>query len=279
MRLIWCVTLLLGLITACQAAEVRRAVATRDGVRIGYTDRGDGPAILMVASLGRGGSDFDEVADSVAAAGFRVICPDPRGVGNSTGPMAELTLHDLAADLGSRGGAVGRGTRGGAGPRLRQHLGPHPRNRSADLVRGVVLVAASGRAPLSDSVQRAIANSSDLSLPRAERLRFLAQAYFAPGHDASAWLDGWFPETQAAEYAAFRKTPPAEYVPAGGTMPILDIQAGHDVIIPPQYSMDLKNELGDRVTVVVVADAGHALVPEQPAAVASAITEWMRRFR
>jgi pimeloyl-ACP methyl ester carboxylesterase len=33
----------------------------------------------------------------------------------------------------------------------------------------------------------------------------------------------------------------------------------------------LKAALGDRVTVVVIPNAGHALVPEQPEAMASAI--------
>ena len=279
MRFIHLALLMVCCATGGQAADVRHATATRDGVRIEYTDRGAGPAILMVASLGRSGSDFNEIADGVAAAGFRVICPEPRGVGGSTGPMEGLTLHDLAADLA----AVVE--QSGAAPvvALGHAYGNTPARTFAtdrpDLVRGVILVAASGRAPMSDSVQRAIAKSSDLTLPRDERLKHLAEAYFAPGHDASSWLDGWHPATQAAEFAAFRRTPASEYVPAGGKMPILDIQADHDVIIPPQYSLDLKNELGDRVSVVVIHDAGHALVPEQPAELVTAITNWMQRFR
>ena len=40
----------------------------------------------------------------------------------------------------------------------------------------------------------------------------------------------------------------------------------------------LKAALGDRVTVVVIRDAGHALVPEQPHATAAAIELFARRL-
>jgi pimeloyl-ACP methyl ester carboxylesterase len=147
-----------------------------------------------------------------------------------------------------------------------------------DLVRGVILVAASGRAPLSDDIKRAIAKASDLTLPEAERTKYLAEGYFAPGADPSVWLSGWHPEVQAAQMRAYANSNSADYVPAGGKMPILDIQGADDVIIPRPYSADLQHELGARVTLVVIPHAAHALVPEQPAAVAEAIGTWMARF-
>jgi hypothetical protein len=39
---------------------------------------------------------------------------------------------------------------------------------------------------------------------------------------------------------------------------------------------ELKAEFGDRVTTAVIRHASHALIPEQPAAVAEAIVGWMR---
>ena len=92
------------------------------------------------------------------------------------------------------------------------------------------------------------------------------------------WLPGWHPEAQALQYQAFRATKLDDYIAAGGRVPILDIQGDHDVIIPREYSEDLHRELGDRVTVVVIPDAGHAMLPEQPEAITAAITAWMRRL-
>jgi hypothetical protein len=39
---------------------------------------------------------------------------------------------------------------------------------------------------------------------------------------------------------------------------------------------ELRDELGDRVSVAVIRDASHALLPEQPTAVVTAIVAWVR---
>jgi hypothetical protein len=39
---------------------------------------------------------------------------------------------------------------------------------------------------------------------------------------------------------------------------------------------ELKDELGDRVSIAVIANASHALLPEQPQAVVDAIVAWVR---
>lgn len=264
---------------AAPVAPAKRVLADLGGARVEYTDLGFGPAVVMVASLGRAAEDFDDIAARVAAQGFRVLCPEPRGVGRSVGTLSDPTLHDFAADVAA----------------VIEHAGVAPavvlghaygntvvRTLAADrpdLVRGVILVAASGRAPFSAEISKAIAMSSDLLLPDAERTGYLARGYFAPGNDASIWLHGWYPQTQVAQFKAFRKAKLDDYIAAGGKVPILDIQGDHDVIIPQRYSQDLHHELGNRVTVVVIANAGHAMLPEQPAAVASAITAWVRGLR
>jgi len=40
----------------------------------------------------------------------------------------------------------------------------------------------------------------------------------------------------------------------------------------------LKQEFGDRVTLVEIDNAGHAMLPEQPDAVARAVLGYLRRF-
>jgi pimeloyl-ACP methyl ester carboxylesterase len=245
---------------------------------IAYRDWGSGPSIVIAPSLGRGCDDFNDLAPRLAAHGLRVLCPDPRGIGASTGPLENPTLHLFAGDLAAvitaehlaptvvLGHAYGNTV-------IRTLATDHP-----ELVRGVILVTASGRAPLAPETVAAINQSSDLTLPEEQRRKALAAAYFAPGSDASVWLGGWYPKAQAAQWAASKATPPDVYIPAGGKAPILDIQGDHDVIIPPKYSQDLHHELGDRVQVVVIRDAGHAMVPEQPAAVTEAIVAWMRKL-
>jgi pimeloyl-ACP methyl ester carboxylesterase len=48
-------------------------------------------------------------------------------------------------------------------------------------------------------------------------------------------------------------------------------------VAPRRFSQVLKNMLGDRVTVVVIPNAGHALAPEQPQAMADAIAAFAHR--
>jgi len=268
---------LLALLTLPLAAraEGRHQVRTPSGGTVEYTDRGTGPAIVAVASLGRGAADFDDLAACLDAAGFRVIAPEPRGLGGSTGP-ADPSLHDYAADLAAVVEATGTAPVVVLGHAYGNTVARTLATDRPDLVRGVVLVAASGRAPLTLDIRDAIAKSSDLSMPDAQRLPFLGRGYFASGNDAAPWLGGWHADVQAAQLRAYIQSQPGDYVPAGGRVPILDLQGAEDVIIPRQYSRDLQRELGEgRVTVVVLPHAGHALLPEQPVAAASAISDWM----
>src|SRR2546426_3030177 len=52
-----------------------------------------------------------------------------------------------------------------------------------------------------------------------------------------------------------------------GEAPLLDLQAEKDPFKPRTATNELREEFGERVTIVVIPDASHALIPEQPAAV------------
>src|SRR5215471_7661672 len=67
--------------------------------RLGVTVRGEGDTVIMLPSLGRSVRDFDQISERLAANNFRVVLPEPRGIGQSTGPTDNLTLHDLADDI------------------------------------------------------------------------------------------------------------------------------------------------------------------------------------
>ncbi|WP_260855515.1 alpha/beta fold hydrolase [Mesorhizobium amorphae] len=61
---------------------------------------------------------------------------------------------------------------------------------------------------------------------------------------------------------------------AAGTAPILEIIPEEDPFKPRDRWDELRKQFGERVTTVTVANASHALMPEQPAAVADAISKW-----
>ena len=76
-------------------------------------------------------------------------------------------------------------------------------------------------------------------------------------------------------HAATAATPMEDYWP-GGTRPILDLQAECDVLAPRAGMNKLVEELGDRVSIAVVPNAGHALIPEQPALVVKEVLKYLK---
>jgi pimeloyl-ACP methyl ester carboxylesterase len=264
-------------------ANEQRFLLNRGEVRIEVLAQGSGPVIVILPSLGRGAEDYDVVAGLLVKDGFRVLRPQPRGIGASTGPMTGLTLHDFAADVAAVIEHEGKGPAVIVGHAYGHFVARMLATDRPNLVRGVVLAAASaGKVPpgvhepsVAPEVREAIDKSGDLSLPEGERLRYLQFAFFAPDHDPSVWLGGWHPETERAENAASRATPVDDWF-ACGSARILDLQAENDAVAPRKFAGVLKTALGDRVTVVVIPNAGHALVPEQPEAMAKAIASFAR---
>lgn len=253
-----------------------------ESVSIAYSDQGTGRVICILPSLGRSGRDYDLVAQYLQADGFRIIRPEPRGIGGSIGPMKNLDLHDFSGDVAAVldyekvGPIVMVGHAWGSQP-ARMLAADRP-----DLVAGVIMAAASaGKVPSEAGekpygrLRAEIDGSSDLSLPVERRLECLRKAFFAPGHDPSVWLEGWYQEAHHAQSHARVVTPIDDYFSAGDHVPILDLQAEYDAVVIPNV---MKPMLGDRVTVQVIRDAGHALAPEQPRAVSDAIAAFAREI-
>jgi pimeloyl-ACP methyl ester carboxylesterase len=263
-------------------AEPVRQIVTHDDVRIEVIAQGSGPPIVMLPSRGRGAEDFDEVAEALAKAGFRILRPQPRGAGGSRGPMTGLSLHDFARDTAAvirHEGSVPAIIVGHAFGNwvARMTAVDYPQ-----LVRGVVIAAAAAKAypagfagakELSDAVRK----SGNPALPDSERLRYLRLAFFAPGNDARVWLRGWYPEVDEAQSAAGRATRQSEWWSAG-TVPLLDLQGALDPFKPRAMMNETVEEFGERATIVVIGNASHALIPEQPVAVAEAILQWIGRL-
>jgi pimeloyl-ACP methyl ester carboxylesterase len=101
---------------------------------------------------------------------------------------------------------------------------------------------------------------------------------FAPGHDASIWLTGWYPQTlqmqHAAVTAAASRGPIGRYRAAAA--PVFEIIAAYDPFHPRDQWGDLRSQPGSRVTTTVIDGASHALFPGQPDAVASAVIGYLQ---
>ena len=251
-----------------------RFLVRRPDVSIEVLAQGHGRPIVLLPSLGRGASDFDRIAERLAKGGFRVLRPQPRGIGESRGPMSGINLHDYAADVAALIQHDGGGAAFVVGHAFGNRVARMLATDRPDLVRAVSLIAANvGHAPSPPVVREAIKASAHPSLPDAQRLTALQFAFFAPGNDARAWLTGWHPDVLAAQRVAGDRTSrEADY--AAGAAPILYLQPDHDPLAHEEDAHEFKRALGDRVTIVVIRDCSHAAVAEQPDAISDALIDY-----
>jgi pimeloyl-ACP methyl ester carboxylesterase len=252
-----------------------RKIVPAGEARIEVIAEGDGPLLVLLPSSSRDSEDFDGIATAFAAAGLRVLRPQPRGMGASVGWMENLTLHDFAADVAAVIEAEGGGPAVVLGHAFGQWVARTLAADRPDLVRGVVLAAAAAKSAPPE-LRDVLVRCANTDLPDAVRLAALQGTFFAPGHDPSEWLSGWHKAAGAAQRAAGNATPQAEWWGAGSA-PVLDLQAEQDPWRPRDTVNQIRDDLGThRVTVVVIPDASHALIPEQPDKLVEAVLAWIR---
>ena len=233
------------------------------------------PTLCLIASTGRGPEDFVHLAHRLAEGGLRVVLPWPRGTGESTGPLAGITFHDLAADAAAaleaeagKGGAVVVGHAYGC------WIARTVAQDRPDLVDGIILLAAGG-GKWPEELTRAINVAMSADAPEAERLAALRLAFFAEGHDPRPWLDGWHADLVEAQRAARAATDRDSWWPSGRA-PILDVVGLQDPFRTPEARDFYVREFAPRVALVTVDGASHALPDERPDEVAAIMLDWMK---
>ena len=234
-------------------------------------EAGDPPIVLLPSSL-RDSEDFDELAVLLQSAGWHVLRPQPRGMGRSSPPPAGMTLETLADDVARVITHLARGPAVVVGHAYGHWIARITDLRHPQLVRGVVLLGAAAQ-QFPPGMADALAIASDLQRDEEERLQALRICMFAPGNDPRSWLQGWYPQWRVS-YRQASQHPSRDQWFDRGHAPILDLQGMDDPWRPPATRQEIAHALGAKVTVQEIANASHALVPEQPLAIARAITAW-----
>ena len=241
-----------------------------------YID-GEGPAFVILPSYGRdSGADYDPFVARLVRAGWKVLRPQPRGIGCSKGPMAGVSLHDLANDVALCIRRLGHGPAVVLGHAFGHAVARMTTTDHPDLVKAVVL-AAPQSVHVAEDIARTPLIAGDIAAPQAERLAALRKAFFAPGHDARLWLEGWYPATLKMQHGAVQSAVLSEFW-ACGDVPLLELIGADDPFRPKQSWDELRSQFGERVTTVIIQQASHALLPEQPDAIADAVLPWAARY-
>ena len=243
---------------------------------------GEGPTIVMLPGQGSGPPAMEPLAERLIAAGFRIVLPEPRGYGESVGPLEGVTLRDLGTDLARAIESIGTAPVVVVGHAFGNRIARMLASDRPDLVKAVALLAAGGKYPARPEALANLRIYLDKSLPAERRIEAGKAALFGPksnpGPDDIA-LDGASADTIKAQISASDpKVFPLEAWWPGGKAPMLVIQGLEDVVAPPENGRSLKADYPDRVTLVEFPDLGHAMLRERPDLTAETIATFVRKL-
>ena len=252
-------------------------VRLRDGGTLEILVVGERPQVVLIPSARRGADDFAMLANYLLDAGYGSVAVNLRGIGRSSPHAGEPTLRDVADDIADVIDAQG------VGP---MHIVGHAQGNifarvtaayRPEVVRSVSLLACGGHdlgeSPPSAEVVENFERCARTDLSDSERVHSLGVVFFAPGNDASVWLDGWWPSGDVRH--ALTNTDPSEWATAGSA-PVLIVQPLEDAMSPATVGRTLHGMLGDRGTYVEVPHCGHAMLPEQPEIIAREVVRFLR---
>lgn len=252
-----------------------------------YVSGPDAPAkrVVLSASAGREASDFNELAAALNAAGYRTLAVEHGGINGApliAAPDMELLAfplitaleHDRYMDDGEPFVFIGHAF----GNRVARAAGNHFERLTGEAKpSAVILLAAGGPAAIDPEADAALKQIFDPRLPFKTRKAAMTSALFAAGNTIpDHWTRGWHTETAMLQGKA--KTNKIEQWEDAGGVPMLAVQPAQDRIAPRADAADyLAAKFPDQVTVATIDGAGHALLPEQPEAVADAVIAYLNR--
>jgi pimeloyl-ACP methyl ester carboxylesterase len=187
--------------------------------------------------------------------------------------MKNVTLGDLASDVAAIIDTLGGGQAIVIGHAFGTFLAKVSSVLYPEKIPAIV-VAAPGGIDLPTTLAGMHFVAGNISLPLAERLEALQTAFFAPNHDAHIWLEGWYPEVLAMERAeAYGSL--ASHWGGADTAQVLELTPTNDPFQPESEWSVTTTLYPHRAISKIIADASHALFPEQGVAFLEAILPWL----
>jgi pimeloyl-ACP methyl ester carboxylesterase len=261
-------------------ASVQEGVVKLADSNIEYFSQGQGESIVLLPFGGLTVGYMQELSNDLADAGYRVVRINFRGSGKSSGPGEGITLHTLAADVAGviRPLKLGRVNIAGHafGNRVARTLAAdHP-----ELVRSVILFAAGGKVPPDPPGERAL---QAIFNPASTDADILSQMKYMVGNAAKIPM-AWqaikpcrAPQVAGIQRTAMQNTPLKDWWAPPGKTKYLILQGTNDQIAPPENAVLLKQELGERATLVSFPGAGHLFIVTEPKKAAAAVVSFLHQ--
>jgi pimeloyl-ACP methyl ester carboxylesterase len=257
------------------------------GRRLAWRSVGDGPLLLLLNGYAATALDWDPVALSTLAQSFELICPDNRGVGESSfGDSAEpLTIDGMAADVEALLDVLEVEAVPVAGWSMGGFIAQRLAMRAPERVTALTLLSTDPGGPESVQADPAVwARLTDHSgTPREQATRLIALLFppdLAPGIDeqfgevvatARAQLSPATLEAQEAAMAAWHKE--SQPTP-NDSLPVLVAHGSEDVVIPPE-NVDALAARWPGCKVERFAGSGHAFIAQEPKRLAALVASFL----
>lgn len=228
----------------------------------------------MLPGAGRPAQDYVDLGNRVAAAGFKVVVVNYRGIGESRGPLAGMTQDSIAADAWAVADSLNLGKISIVGADGGNRIA---RTMSADRpndVRSLTMLAAGGQVQPPAAIMKTFRTVYDQCLPRAQHIDAVRQTFIYPGHDPTPVIGGWNTTTVIYQNAAFTHPPKTAWA-NGGTAEALIVECRNDKIAPPINGWNFAMTR-PKTRLVVLPACGHAMLSEQPVAFAALIISFLR---
>ena len=247
---------------------------------IEVTIEGSGDVIILIPGLGADASTYEQFTPLLNVAGYQTCAINLRGISKSTGSLKRLSLHDLAKDVagvidlleGAQVHVIGWAF----GNRDARCLA---RDRP-ELVKTIILLAAGGLAKPDSEAQKTMFKLTQPNIPIDEKLKAAQLSLFSPATNPDVISASWknrktWTKAVVAHGRATQHTPVEDWW-SGGEAPMLVIQGLDDLIAPPANGRALRDEFGERVKLIELENAGHALTYEHPEVIAKEIVSFLR---
>ena len=199
----------------------------------------------------------------------------------STGNLEDLTLHDLADDVIAIADSFGANKFHMMGWAFGNRTSRMLATDYPQSIGSVTLIAAGGLVPALTEPGELGRLLGEPELAQAEKVRLARRTLFSTATDVAVVQEyarslQYWPQARRAQQQANRNTP-VEVWAAGGSGPLLMVMGEDDLTAPVENGHLMKAEHGDRLELVIIPKAGHAIGLEKPRETVAAILDFLQR--
>ncbi|MBE65398.1 MAG: hypothetical protein CMQ30_01845 [Gammaproteobacteria bacterium] len=237
--------------------------------------------IFALPGSGADVSRYQYIGPILAEAGYKLVAINQRGILGSSGNLERITLRDLAGDVIAVADKMKIEKFHMAGWAFGNRTSRMVATAYPERLASLILIAAGGLVPALTEPGELAKLLDDHTLNEEEKIYFARRTMFSPETAQNVvrnYVRGltYWPEARKGQTEANRNTPLQDWA-AGGEGPVLMIMGVDDLTAPIENGYRMKAQHGDRLTLISVENAGHAVGLEKPKEVAEAMIEFLQK--